>query len=139
MSEQNQMQLVGKEIKVVEPTREEVKFEIEKLKNNKSPGKNGITHKNIKYEGKNLKLKLYELIMKIWRQEMIPRSWEQAITIPIFQNSGATDCHNYRGISLLVVTHEVLATILKIRLEEIINAQLRDYQSGYREGTLTTY
>lgn len=44
-----------------EPRKEELEEVLYKLKNNKSPGQNGIMAENIKYAGDDLKSKIYEL------------------------------------------------------------------------------
>ena len=47
---------------IVEPTREEVEEILRSMKNNKSPGQNGITIENIKYGGEQLRQEIYEII-----------------------------------------------------------------------------
>lgn len=41
---------------------------------------------------------------------------------------------NYRGISLLDVTHKVLARVIRTRLTEIYNKEIGEYQGGFRQG-----
>lgn len=107
-----------------EPTREEVEEIISKLKNNKSPGANGITAENIKYAGEELKQPLFELILTIWRDEEIPEDWRNATIIPILKKGDKTDCSHYRGVSLQDVAYKILATLLKVRLDAILDPQI---------------
>lgn len=123
---------------VNDPTKEEIEEIIKSLKNNKSPGSNGITAENIKYGGEELKKQIYLLVKKIWQEEQMPKNWEKATIIPILKNGDPTECNNYRGISLLDVTYKVIATIIKRRVETIVEPQLEEYQAGFRKGRGTT-
>jgi Reverse transcriptase (RNA-dependent DNA polymerase) len=68
----------------------------------------------------------------------MPENWEKATIIPILKSGDATDCNNYRGISLLDVVYKIFATWLKRRLDERVETQLGEYQAGFRKGRGTT-
>lgn len=61
---------------VEDPTKEEVFEVIEKLKNEKSAGDNGVTAENVKYGGEQLKHKIYEFLVKVRRQGVMPKKWQ---------------------------------------------------------------
>ena len=92
--------------KCSEPTEDEVNDILNKLKNNKSPGGNGITAVIIRYGGGT-----------VWKKECMPRSWQSITIIPLHKKGDITECNNFRGISLLDVVYKVLATLMKTRMK----------------------
>jgi hypothetical protein len=58
------------------PTYKEINNIISKLKRNKSPGTDSIKSELIRSGGYILKLKIYNLILKIWNNEQIPEEWK---------------------------------------------------------------
>jgi len=65
------------------PTKEEVKAAVDKLKNNKAPGPDGIPSEILKEGYKCMENRIYELIIQIWNEERIPLSWVEALICPI--------------------------------------------------------
>lgn len=116
------------------PTREELERVVGKLKNNKTPGKNGITAENIKYGGPALVQIIYEMIKEVWEKEVMPREWSKAIVHPIHKKGDKAECNNYRGIALLDTVYKVTATLIKQRLEECAGNRIGEYQGGFRKG-----
>jgi hypothetical protein len=97
------------------PTIAEVEAAIEKLKNNKAPGMDLIQAELVKYAGVEYTKHLYQLIIKIWINEIIPEDWNSGIICPIHKKDVMT-CSNYRGISLLCTTYKIFSIILFKRL-----------------------
>ncbi|GLV47822.1 hypothetical protein CBL_20971, partial [Carabus blaptoides fortunei] len=56
------------------PTMEETQKAISRMKNNKSPGENGIRVEMIKYGGKRLHNKIHDLLIEIWAKEELPEN-----------------------------------------------------------------
>jgi hypothetical protein len=65
------------------PTKEEVKAAVNKLKNNKAPGLDGIPSEILKEIYKCMEKRIYELIIQIWNEEKIPSSWAEALICPM--------------------------------------------------------
>ena len=65
------------------PTYTEINKIISKLKGNKAPGPDSITSELIKSGGYILKLRIYNLILKIWNNEQMPEEWTEGIICPI--------------------------------------------------------
>lgn len=57
------------------PSRSEVSIAIKRLKNNKSPGSDGIHSELLKKGGLKLELELTELLQMIWKEERLPDEW----------------------------------------------------------------
>ena len=73
----------------------------------------------------------------VWEQEVIPDDWNQCIICPVFKKGDPTDCSNYRGISLLNGAYKVFSNILYSRLLPYAEANIGEYQSGFRIGKST--
>ena len=71
------------------------------MKNNKTPGSNGIRPEMLKYGG----------------EELVQEIHEEAVLCPILKKGDNTKCENYRGIEPLDVTYKILATYINRRLK----------------------
>ena len=61
-------------------------------------------------------MEIHKLIASIWKKEKLREEWKESITVPINKKGDKTDCNNYRGISLLPTTYNILSNILLSRL-----------------------
>jgi hypothetical protein len=64
--------------------------------------------------------------------------WKKSITVPVYRQGDKTDCSNYRGISLLSTTYEILSNILLSRLTPYAEEITGDHQCGFRHNRSTT-
>ena len=117
------------------PTLQEVSSAIKNLKNNKSPGADGVPGEVLKFGGAATLNKLHQLIMKIWDMEEVPQDWKNARIISIYKNKGdRATCGNSRGISLLAVAGKVLARVILSRLNKyIVDEVCPESQCGFRK------
>lgn len=122
------------------PHFSEVLRAISELKNNKSPGPDGVPAEIYKHGGYLLKRRLYELITEIWTTEIIPQTLKDANIVTIFKKKGdKAICGNSRGISLLAVAGKILAKIMLSRLiTQIAENSLPESQCGFRKDRSTT-
>ena len=116
------------------PTKEEVKAAVNKLKNNKAPGPDGIPSEILKGGYKSMENRVHELIVQIWNEERIPVSWTEALICPIHKKGDVQNCENSRGITLVNIAYKVLTIMLYGRLKPHTNKIIRQYQCGFREG-----
>ena len=128
----------GNEQTVPEPTREEVTNAIKSLKNNKSPGPDGIPAELLKNGGNDLIAFLHEIILEIWRTEKLPELWMEGALVPLYKKGDKLACENYRGISLLNAAYKTFARILYNRLVPHAETIIGDYQSGFRPDRSTS-
>lgn len=119
---------------IEEPSEREVIEVINKLKNNKSGGENGVTAEVLKMGGAELQRRISNLIKNIWVKEQLPKQWNNAIVCPVHKKGDKSYCKNYRGIALLDVTYKVLAKVIRNRLADIYNSEIGEYQGGFRQG-----
>jgi hypothetical protein len=85
---------------------------IEKLKSHNSPGIDQIPGELIKTWGRTICCELHKLFIYFWKKKELPEEWKELIIVPVFKKGNITDCSNYRGISLLPTTHNILSNII---------------------------
>ena len=127
----------GAETMINELTEEETYKAIVNLKNWKSPGSDGIPGELIKYGGKEMHYFMFRICQKIWKDEHLPTTWNEAVIIPLHKKGDKTKSENYRGISLLNSAYKVFAKILLNRLTPYVEENLGRYQCGFRKGRST--
>lgn len=120
-----------------DPSYEEVKRAISKLKNNKAPGNDMIPSECLKDGGEILHKRIHRLILLIWENETIPNDWKESIIVPIHKKGDKRMCSNYRGISLISTTYKILANMVLERLKPIAEDNIGDYQCGFRRNRST--
>lgn len=126
------------EPEITEPTINEVRTAIKKLKNNKAAGIDDMPGEIVKYGGERLVEEIFELIREIWNKEQIPMEWTESVIIPIFKKGDKSECSNYRGISLLPTCYKVLSNVLLARLTPYAEEIIGDYQCGFRRDRSTS-
>ncbi|KAK6756200.1 hypothetical protein RB195_014539 [Necator americanus] len=119
------------------PTESEVLVCIQKMKDGKSDGDDGISAEMLKYLPPSGIHEMTKIIRSIWIDERIPDSWKHAVIIPFHKKLFATDPRNYRGISLTRVMYKVLEIIILDRLIKHREETTRDEQAGFRPGRPT--
>ena len=105
-----------------------------RLKTRKAAGVCGIAAELLKFGGKRVIDFLHLLFRRVWETEVCPQDWQDAILVNIFKKGDATDCNNYRGISLLSIPGKVFALILLSRVSAAMEATVMEQQSGFRQG-----
>jgi hypothetical protein len=74
-----------------EPTNDvDTKMAFSKLQNGKATGHDQIPAASIKEGGKELKNVIYELVSKIWEEEITPHEWKCGIMCPIHKDKDVT-------------------------------------------------
>jgi sorting nexin-29 len=122
---------------VSEPTMQEAKKVLQKLKNNKSPGIDTIPSELIKSGKDSLIKRIYELIRNIWMQKL-PDEWKRSIICPIHKNGDLLECANYRGISLLNTAYKALSNIIYAHLLPHTEAEIGSHHYVFQPGKSTT-
>ena len=116
------------------PTVGEISATILRLRNNKSPGEDGIPPEVYKACLPVLIVPLHELFCAIWQQEKFPTDWGTSLLLPIPKKGDLSVCDNYRGISLIDIAAKVFAVLLLNRFSATRDARTRPNQGGFRRG-----
>ena len=59
---------------------------------------------------------------------------EKSVFIPIPKKGNAKECSNYSTIALISHASKVMLKILQVRLQQCMNHDLPDVQTGFRKG-----
>ena len=110
-----------------------------KLKNNKSPGKDGIINELIKYGKDTLFEPLLKLFNKVYSRGIFPQIWAVSLLTVIHKSGSKKDPGNYRGLCLTSCLGKLFCVILHNRLTEKIKSEnlQNKYQIGFTEGSST--
>ena len=118
-------------------TEEEISNSIDKLKNKKSPGNDGVIAEFLKYckpfFAKDLTLMFNYMI----EQRTFPDHWAEGLRSPIFKSGSKFNCTNYRGITVLSVFEKVFEIAILTRLEffsDVFDKSDRN-NGGFKKGS----
>jgi hypothetical protein len=59
---------------------------------------------------------IHKLINSVWSKEELLDQWKESIILPVHKKGDKTDCNNYRGISVLSTSYNILSNILLSKL-----------------------
>ena len=77
---------------------------------------------------------LSSICQQIWKTQQWPQDWERSGFIPIPKKGNAKECSNYHTVALISHASKVMLKILHVRLQQYMNHELPDVQSGFRKG-----
>ena len=66
-----------------------------------------------------------------------PQDWKRSVFIPIPKKGNGKECSNYHTIALISYTSRVMLKILHARLQQHVNCELPDIQTGFRKSRRT--
>ena len=77
---------------------------------------------------------LYLICQQIWKMQQWPKDWKRSVIIPIPKKGNAKECSNYHTTVLISHASKVMLKILQAGLQQYINWELPDIQTGCRKG-----
>ena len=77
---------------------------------------------------------LHSIHQQIWKTQQWSQDWERSVLIPIPKKGNAQECSNYHTIVLISHTSKVMLKILQARLQQYVNCELPNVQTGFRKG-----
>ena len=63
----------------------------------------------------------------------VAQDWKSSVFIPIPKNGNVKECSNYHTIALISCTRKVTLKILQARLQQYMNHEFPDVQTGFRK------
>ena len=112
----------------------EVKWALGSITMNKVSGGDEIPAEQfqiLKYDAVKV---LHSICQQIWKTQQSPQYWNRSVFIPIPKKSNAKECSNYHTIALISHGSKVMLKMLQARLQQHMNQEISDVQSGSRKG-----
>lgn len=121
-----------------EPTLEEVRQALMRMKSGKSPGASGIVCELVKVGFDILAPYLLDILHSVWMEKRVPQDWCNAVLVAVPKKGDLTICDNWRGISLLDAVGKLLGRVLQNRLQDFAANILPESQCGFRRSRSCT-
>ena len=77
---------------------------------------------------------LHSICQQIWKTQQWPQDWKRSVFIPISKKGNAKECSNYCTIALISHASKVMLKILQARLQQNVNREIPDVQTGFTKG-----
>ena len=77
---------------------------------------------------------LQSICQEIWETQQWPQDWKRSVFIPIPKKGNAKESSNYRTIALISYASKVMLKILQAKLQQYVNHEIPDVQTGFRKG-----
>ena len=115
-------------------TPEVVVSKINNMKENKSPGVDGISPKILKETVEQISTPLAHVFTMSLKEGIVPFEWKEANIIPLFKKGSRNKSVNYRPVSLTSVICKLLETIIRDHIAAVAEwLALRTRRAGGRE------
>ena len=116
-------------------TIEELGLALKQLPNNKSPGSDGFTSEFYKNFWPELKSIIFENVQYAFQGEMISLDQRRSLLTLLPKPGKDTQLlDNWRPLSLLNTDYKIVAKLLSIRLQNVIDTLVSEDQVGYIKG-----
>ena len=77
---------------------------------------------------------LHSVCQQIWKTQQWPQDWKRSVFISIPRKVKAKKFSNYCTIAFISQASKVIFKILQDRLQQYMNCELTDVQTGFRKG-----
>ena len=109
----------------------EDKWALGSISMNKASGSDGIPAEIFQVL-KDDSVKVHSICQQIWKTQQWPQDWKRSIFIPIPKKGNTKECSNYRAVVLISHASKVMLKILQARLQQYMNRELPDVQTGFK-------
>ena len=114
----------------------EVKWALRSTAVNKASGCDEIPVKLFKSLKDEAIKVLHSLCQQIWKTQQWPQDWKRSILIPIPKKGSTKECANHQTVALISHASKVMLKIQHARLQNYVNQELPDVQTGFRKEEL---
>ena len=98
-------------------------------------GGDGVPAKLFKIlKGEVVKVLLHSICQQIWKTQQWPQDWRRLVFIPIPKKGNAKDRSDYHIVVLISHASKIMLEILQARLQQYVNREVPDTQTGFRKG-----
>ena len=111
----------------------EVKWALGSITRNKASGSDGIPAELFHILEDDAVKVLHSICQQIWKTRQWPQDWKSSVFIPVPKKGNTKECSNYWTIALISHTSKVMLKILQVRLQQYMNQEIPDVQTGFRK------
>ena len=112
----------------------EVKWALGSITVNKASGGEGIPVKLFQILKDVAVQVVHSICQQIWKTQHWQQDKKRSVLIPIPKKGNAKECSNYHTIALISHASKVMLKILHASLQQYVNCELPDVQTGFRKG-----
>ena len=76
---------------------------------------------------------LHSICQQNWKTQQWRQDWKRSVFIPVPKKGNAKECSNYCTITFISHASKVMLKILQARLQQYVNRELPDVQTGFRK------
>ena len=77
---------------------------------------------------------LHSICQQIWKTQQWPQDWKRSVFIWIPKQGNAKEGSDYHTIAAISYTSRVMNKTLQVKLQQYMNWELPDVQTGFRKG-----
>ena len=116
-------------------TPEMIAKKIKKMKDNKSPGVDGIPHKLFKEIVEQISTPIAKLFNLSLEEGIVPSEWKEANITPLFKKGSRNKPEHYRPVSLTSVVCKLLESFIRDHIFEFLvkHKSINTYQHGFQK------
>ena len=81
---------------------------------------------------------LHSVCQQIWKTQQWSQDWKRSVFIPILKKGNAKEHSNYCTVALMSHASKIMLKILQARLQQCVNRELLDVQTGCTVGNIKT-
>ena len=111
-----------------------VRWALDSITMNKASGGDGIPVALFQILKDDAVKGLHAICQPIWKTQQWPQDRKRSVFIPIPKKGNAKECSHYHTIALISHDRKVMFKILQDRLQQYMNCELPDVQTGFRKG-----
>ena len=101
---------------------------------NKASGGDGIPVELFQILKNDAVKLLHQICQQFWKTQQWPQDWKRSVFIRIPKKGNAKECSNYRTVALISHASKVMLKILQARLQQYMNCEIPDVQTGFTKG-----
>ena len=100
---------------------------------NKASGGDGIPAELFPILKDDVVKVLRSICQQIWKTQQWPQDWKKSVFVPIPRKISAKEYSNYHTIALISNVSKIMFKILQAKLQQYVNHELPDVQTGLRK------
>ena len=112
----------------------EVKWALESITTNKASGGDEIAVELFQILKDDAVKVLHSICQQFWKTHQWPQDRKRSVFTPITKKSNGKEYSNYHTIALILHVSKVILKMLQARLQQYVNRELLDVQTGFRKG-----